>query len=129
MRDKLYLAAIIPAILGFILIAVLAARILNNKPETSLYEIDYQANERRLVGIVQANNYECEDDDSACYLVVDTEGNIINIAYAAANKCDNGASMQGYSIESGQEIEVYGKSHSSDLISTCESAGYYIRKI
>ena len=84
-----------------------------------------------LRGFVTENRLGCRADAS-CSLFILVNGRKIKVTYewgGEVEPCKNSASDQGFEIQEGDEVEVFGKVNPTGRVSTCDSEDYYIRKL
>ena len=84
-----------------------------------------------LRGLVTENRLSCRADAS-CSLFILVNGRKIKVTYewgGEVEPCKNTASDQGFEIQEGDEVEVFGKVNPTGRVSTCDSEDYYIRKL
>jgi len=84
-----------------------------------------------LRGLVTENRLSCRADAS-CSLFILVNGRKIKVTYEWGGEmepCKNRASDQGFEIQEGDEVEVFGKVNPTGRVSTCDSEDYYIRKL
>ena len=90
--------------------------------------------EVKTQGVVRANNQGCEID-ADCFIVLkepktDKEIRVIyQPGWTVCAERDVLPNSNPYTIQVGDEVEVYGKVTSENFISICESAAYYIRRL
>lgn len=90
--------------------------------------------EVKTQGVVKANNQGCEID-ADCFIVLkepETDKEIRVIYQPGWTVCadrDVLPNSNPYTIQVGDEVEVYGKVTSENFISICESSAYYIRRL
>lgn len=85
----------------------------------------------RFQGTVIENNPGCEAD-GVCFLQVrlDVYALMVIYHYGEWPLCDNvEATLQGFEVAKGDDIEILGMISEENIISTCESEAYYIRKV
>lgn len=82
-------------------------------------------------GFVTENRLGCRADAS-CSLFILVNGRKIKVAYewgGEVEPCKNTASDQGFEIQEGDEVEVFGRVTPTGRVSTCDSEDYYIRNL
>ena len=85
----------------------------------------------KFEGVVIENDLGCEIDIS-CVLSLKVDDYTVKVIYHYGEfpRCDNDeASIQGMSLSEGDSVEVYAGFNEEGYLSTCESQGYYLKKI
>jgi len=128
---KYFLVAVVPIVVGVLSLYMIVRNVLMvGIDKTEEFDRQISSSEKRITGTVLANNFGCAGD-AACFLAVEANGDgVVNVTYQVSEEeCLSVSSQHGYNVREGQKVEVYGKNYSSDLMSTCESANYYIKTI
>ena len=107
------------------------AGILPDHTPSPTRDSDIVGEEKVVIGLVLENRLGCMAD-ATCSLFLRVNGQELKVVYQWGGEvvpCTNQASEQGFEINEGDEVEVFGNVLAEDKISTCDSTDYYIRRI